>query len=456
MNALNFSGQSIRDQGFRLLVYSVGMALLLPLDRAALVILPVFLFTLWPKAQEASLFERLLAVFNIALAPLHILFMRYSNYDWASLSMPLAGSYLALLFFLVISSGVVTSSLKRWAAALCYFAVFVSLVAFKDVRESDIAQGALMFLAVGVWYFVYLVIFAKPITERRLVSFKFSALCAPNFWLPISTPVPGMLPNWLAKARGSSFNEIQNSGLRLLVFVVIPVYIALEILKSIAPIHPLLYSISRSYIQFRPVPLGIVEAHLTWAELWISAILGVVYVTANFALQFGIGVTVARMCGVPLLRGVYKVHRATSFHEFFYRFNYYYAQFALDLFVVPLMKLLKRWKLPANSLRPIGFAVGVTLATIAFHSLRWPHLLSTRPVDFFWREIQIGFYYASIGALVGLSIWISAKIKTAAWKRVELILFFCFFSALALAYRNYTVSYREQAYLMLRRLFLLD
>lgn len=447
---------SFRDRAFRLLIYAVGMALVLPLGRAALVILPVLLISLWPQTHRSPYYERLLVILNIVLAPLHILLMRDSNYDWPSIYVPMAGSYLAMLLFLLLASGIFANRVRPGKAVLAYVSIFFAFTVSSEVRDSDIGQGAIMFLAVAIWYFIYVAMFARPKGDQKIGSFEMAALCAPGFWLPISTPVPGMLPNWLEKAKSLEFDEIQKSGLRLLIFIVIPTYIFIETFKSIAPIHPLLYSISRSYIQFQPIPLGIVEGHLTWVELWTSAIFGVVYVTANFALQFGIGVTIARMCGLPLLRGVYKVHQSMSFHEFFYRFNYYYAQFALDIFIVPLMKRLKRWKVPPTYVQPIGFALGVMLATTLFHIFRWPHLLSEVPLDFISRETQIGFYYVAIGALVGLSIWIGVKLKTPAWKRIELIVFFCLFSALALAYRNYTVSDREQAYLMLRRLFLLE
>lgn len=437
----------------RVALVALAFSLVSSLERSMVLLIVPAMISLNPRFRVSTI-----ALTNLFLTPLliiHIMPSRYSGDSLILISYFAAMS--AVIFQMLTLSLLYIGKISRWAA----FAIFLSgflLAVHPEVRIFEIYRVFFFCNAIAAWYFCYAVRFGRIETGTWFHKSHYASLMLPPIWFSTFAPLPALLGNRLASRDTEdefNFDQIQKSGIRLALRLVFPLAVGLAFFSAVAPVSILLQSVQKSFAS-EAVVLGTFEFRLNTLELWASAILGLVYVTARFALLFGVGVSIARMCGVPLFRGVYRPFQAKTFHDFFYRFNYYYGQMLVDLFISPAATALRRSQAKMAVALPAGVAIGVVVGGSAYHLLRWPLRLLDDPRSFFFRELKMSYYLLGLGFLVSASIVLHSKFKgscSALGTRLPALPFFILFAALALGYRSQTVSHPEVGWKLMLRLF---
>ncbi len=308
------------------------------------------------------------------------------------------GAFSAYLFFtLLLKARKILSEYSPFILGV--FIVSLGILLSRYFPKNSFLVSFFVASSLGFWFFCY---------SWRLIGNSISPpswheifLSLFPFWSRFSLPVPGALSENSLKS--NSFSETQNSSLRLMLFCVVPLALLLKFAIALSPNSPV-FSIAVNIGFEDSSALYPMEHFLGAPKLWVAMLLGYILFIIKHTIDVGLVVGLARICGVPLFRPVYKPYAARSFYDFLSRTSYYYVLFIVDIFISPISAFFMKRGIKRSTANSLAIFLGLFLGGMAFQIMIFPFGVLSGGFTFLLHSFFEGYYYFLVALIVLVSI----------------------------------------------------
>lgn len=145
-------------------------------------------------------------------------------------------------------------------------------------------------------------------------------------------------------------------------------------------------------------------------------------------ISLTIVVSLVKISGISIpnamnFSGIYR-----NFYSFLGSFHYYYNLILVELFIYPIDKYLRKWKISTNLSQALASALGIFIFGFLYHFISKPRsLLRVGALEYFQTYYKTIPYFLGLALAVGFSIGLERKFqKKTFWARSVSILLYLF------------------------------